>query len=75
MDLIRIFARLRPGEEFLLSCSNPPHAIISWRGKSKIPTNEELEACWKVLQDEDSQLKPELSTEDRLSRLEGEVFK
>lgn len=46
-DLIRVLANVRPGANFRLDKSDPPHELIEWRGPGEEPTQAEIEQGWQ----------------------------
>lgn len=53
-DLNRVFGRLTPGSQWLLSSANPPHTLVEWRGPATQPTQQEIDNEWAVIEAEDA---------------------
>ena len=53
-DLNRVFGRLTPGSQWLLSQSNPPHTLVEWRGPATQPTQQEIDDEWAIIEAEDA---------------------
>ncbi len=64
MDISQCIAYLELGKnQYELTQSIPPHAITSWEGEDKQPTQKELEAAWSEIQ------KEQVATEYKRKRL------
>ena len=53
-DLNRVFGRLTPGSQWLLSSAVPPHTLLEWRGPATQPTQQEIDDEWAIIEAEDA---------------------